>query len=73
MRPITHGLPNRYPVAVAEVAYVGSHDLAAIGVTTVGSSVTQVEEVLDGVERFVWSQPDIEVVSAERTWMDLDR
>jgi uncharacterized protein YlxP (DUF503 family) len=31
-----------------------------------------VEEILDRVERFVWSHPEIEVVSSVRHWLDLD-
>ena len=29
-----------------------------------------VAEVLDSVERFVWSFPEVEVVSAERSWLE---
>jgi hypothetical protein len=28
--------------------------------------------VLDSAERFVWSRPDVEVLSIERSWLDHD-
>ena len=30
-------------------------------------------ELVDTVERFVWSFPEIEVVAAERHWMEVER
>ena len=51
---------------------VGHQDLwqrAEIGVAVVASSHRQLVEVLDAVERFVWSFPELEVVSCERTWI----
>jgi uncharacterized protein YlxP (DUF503 family) len=38
----------------------------------VSPSVSHAEQVLDGVERFVWSFPEVEVVSSRRDWLDLD-
>jgi len=35
----------------------------------VASSVGQAESVMDDIDRFVWSRGDVEVVSAERTWL----
>ena len=70
VRPILDGARNRFRVAAAEV---GAHDLwqrSVLGVAAVGGTVAHVTDVLDGVERFVWSFPEIEVVSAERSWTD---
>ena len=72
IRPILDGARNRYRVASAEV---GAHDVwqrAVLGVSTVGATVGHVEEILDEVERFVWSFPEVEVVSAERMWADAE-
>ena len=38
----------------------------------IAASVGHVRDVLDGVERFVWSFPEVEVISIGRTWMDAD-
>ena len=72
IRPILDGARNRYRVASAEV---DAHDVwqrAVLGMSAVGSSAGHVEEVLDEVERFVWSFPEVEVVSAERMWADAE-
>ena len=72
IRPILDGARNRYRVASAEV---GAHDVwqrAVLGMSAVGGSAGHVEEVLDDVERFVWSFPEVEVVCAERMWADAE-
>ncbi|MGI9624787.1 MAG: DUF503 domain-containing protein [Acidimicrobiales bacterium] len=72
LRPLLDGGRNRFPVSMAEVGHQDSHKRAAIGVSVVSGSATKAAEVIDGVERFVWTLPDIEVVSAGREWMDMD-
>ena len=41
-----------------------------MGLAAVAASVGHVDEVLDQVERFIWSNPDVEVLGAERRWLD---
>ena len=41
-----------------------------IGFAVVASSAKQAEEVLDDVDRFVWAQPGVEILSAERAWLE---
>jgi uncharacterized protein YlxP (DUF503 family) len=72
VRPIVEGLRHRFSVAVAEVDYQDHWQRAGLGVAAVGSSVGHVAEVLDSAERFVWSRPDVEVLSIERSWLDRD-
>jgi uncharacterized protein YlxP (DUF503 family) len=59
-------------VASAEVGAQDAWQRAILGVAAVGSTVGHVEEVLDEVERFVWSFPEIEVVAADRSWVDAE-
>lgn len=69
VKPVLEGCRRRFGVSAAEV---GDQDLwqrAQLGVAVVASSHTQLVEVLDAVERFVWSFPELEVVSSERTWL----
>ena len=73
IKPILDGARNRYRVAAAEV---GGQDLwqrTQLGIAVVGSSPRHVEEVLDEVERFVWSFPEVEVIEASRNWVDLEK
>ena len=44
---------------------------AEVSFAAVSGSVAQATEVIDAVERFVWSFPELEVVSTERAWLDV--
>jgi uncharacterized protein YlxP (DUF503 family) len=70
IRPIVDGLRHRFPVSVAEVDHQNQWQRAAIGVAVVGSSATQVREVLASVERFVVSAPDVELLDVETEWFE---
>ena len=72
VRHLVETARRRYGVSASEVAY---HDLwqrAALGFSTVAPDAGHVEEILDRVERFVWSHPEVTVVSSVRHWLDLD-
>ncbi len=70
LRPVVEGLRNRFPVSVAEVGDTAKWQRASIGVAVVGSAVSLVDHVLDDCERFVWSFPEFDVLSVERSWLD---
>lgn len=69
LRSLLDGARNRYCVASAEVGHQDLRQRALLGFATVAGSPAQVTDVLDEVERFVWSFPEIEVVSTERSWV----
>ena len=70
IRPILDGARHRYRVAAAEVGHHVKWQRAELGSATVAATEGQAGEVLDAVERFVWSFPEVEVVDAERSWVD---
>jgi uncharacterized protein len=70
LRPIIEGARRRFSVAVAEVGDNDQWQRARIGVAAVGGREGHVRDVIDEVERFVWAQPGVEVLSMERTWME---
>jgi len=72
IRPIVDGVRHRFPVAVAEVAHQDTWQRATLGFAAVAATPGRVTELLDEVERFVWSRPGVEVIDSERTWIDLD-
>lgn len=72
IRPIIDRLGN-LGVSVAEVGFNDSLKDACIGVAVVAATPRQATEVMDEAERIVWSLPGFEVVSAERTWMEIDQ
>ena len=70
LRPILDGAQRRFGVASAEVDLHDDWDAAVLGFSTVSGSARQVEDILDKVDRFVWSFPEVEVVHTERWWVD---
>jgi uncharacterized protein YlxP (DUF503 family) len=71
VRPVVEGLRRRHKVAVSEI---GRHDdchRAAVGVATVASTEAHLLDILDAVERFVWSIPEVEVLRIERHWLEV--
>ena len=70
VRPIIEGAHRRFAVAAAEVAHQDSWRQATIGMAVVSGDAGHAGSVLDAVERFVWSFPEIEVLSADRRWLE---
>jgi uncharacterized protein YlxP (DUF503 family) len=71
-RPIVDGLRHRFPVSVAEVDHQNQWQRAAIGVAVIGSSESQVRDVLASVERFVVAAADIELLDVETAWLETE-
>jgi uncharacterized protein YlxP (DUF503 family) len=69
LRPVLDGARRRFAVAAAEVDHQDLWQSATIGMATVSGSARHAGEVLDAVERFVWSFPEVEVISTLRNWM----
>jgi uncharacterized protein len=61
---------RRFAVSASEVAHHEQWGRSKLGFAAVAADVAHVEEVLDKVERFVWSHPEVEVASVERFWVD---
>lgn len=72
VKPILEGARRRYQVAVAEVAHHDKWQRAGLGFATVGADAGHLEEILAGVERFVWSFPEAEVLRADVGFAPVD-
>ena len=72
LRPILDGARHRFRISAAEVDHHDTWQRSALGFAAVSASATQVEQVLDEVERFVWSRPGVDVIDARRAWMEED-
>lgn len=70
VKPILAGARQRFSVAAAEVGHQDLRQRALVAMAAVAPGAGHVEEVLDAVERFVWSHPEVEVISAERAWLE---
>jgi uncharacterized protein len=63
----------RFGVAAAEVGYHDQWQRSELGFAAVASTTGHVEELLDSIERFVWSHPEVTVINMYRTWLEPDR
>ena len=72
LRPILDGCRHRYKVAAAEVGYQDRWQRAGVGIAAVGSGAAQASQVLDSVERFIWSFPEVEVITMTRHWLEAE-
>jgi uncharacterized protein YlxP (DUF503 family) len=61
---------RRFGISAAEVGRQESWQRARLGFAVVASSAAQAESVLDDVDRFVWSRNEVEVLSADRAWLE---
>ena len=69
LRPILEGARRRYAVAAAEVDHQDLWQRATLGLAAVSGSAGHAREVLDAVERFVWSFPEVDVTASQRDWL----
>jgi uncharacterized protein YlxP (DUF503 family) len=70
IKPVLDGSRRRFSVAAAEVAHQDNRQQASLAFAAVSASSAHVQEILDEVERFVWSFPEAEVTASELTWME---
>jgi uncharacterized protein len=66
LKSILNGARNRFEVAAAEVDHQDKWQRATLGFAAVSGSPAHAEDVIDKVERFVYSFPEIEVIAATR-------
>jgi uncharacterized protein YlxP (DUF503 family) len=70
IRSIVEGARSRFGVAASEVDHHDFWGRSALGFAAVGPTADHVVHVIDEVERFVWSHPEIEVIGTERRWAE---
>ncbi len=68
VKPVVEGLRQRFSLSVAEVDHQDKWQRSTIGLAVVSGSQAHAAEVVDAVERWVWSRPDVEVSRFERSW-----
>ena len=72
VKPIIEGQTRRFHVSASEVGHLDQWQRTVIGVAAVSGSYAHACDVLDGCDRFVWSVPEVEVLTAERRWLDAE-
>lgn len=70
VRHILDTARHHFRVSAAEVDHQDLRQLAGLGFASVASQAGQASDVLDSVERFVWSHPEVEVSETRLHWLD---
>lgn len=63
-------IDQMHGVGCAEVGHQNLWQRSALGVSVVGGTVGQVTNVMDAVERLVWSRSEVEVLDIHRSWWE---
>ena len=68
---ITDGARRRFEVASSETGQQDELDLAELTFVAASGSSGHTVDVIDQVDRFVWSFPEIEVIDGARHWLEV--
>lgn len=72
VRAIVDGARRRYQVAAAETDHLDRWQRAELAFSAVSGTAGHATEIVDDVERFVWSFPEIEVLDSNRHWLETE-
>ena len=72
VKALTSSLRQRFNVAVAEVDHQDTWQRATLAFATVSGEERMAKAVLDEVDRFVWSFPEVEVLESRVRWLEDD-
>lgn len=70
IRPLIERIRSRYHLSVAEVGDQDKWQRAQLAVAVVAGSAGHVNEVADEVERFIWSDTRVEVITIDHHWLE---
>lgn len=70
VRSLVDGARQRFGVSAAEVGGQDTWQRAVVGFAVVASEAGLAEEIIDSIDRFLWSRPEIEVVESDLRWLD---
>ncbi len=68
VQSLVRRIDDRHGVAAAEVDELDTHQRARLGAAIVGGSPGHLERVADDIDRFIWSEPRVEVLDIDRSW-----
>lgn len=70
VKGLLDGARRRFAVSAAEVGGQETWQRAVLGFAVVASAARHADEVMDAVDDFVWSHPELEVLGVERIWLE---
>lgn len=68
VRALLDGARQRFEVSAAEVGGQDTWQRATLGFAVVASEARIARDVVDSIDRFVWSHPEIEVLDVDVRW-----
>jgi uncharacterized protein len=68
--PIIEGARRRFAVSSAEIDHQDRWKSAVLGFAVVASTERGARDVVDAVDRFIWSFPEVEVIDSDRRWLE---
>ena len=72
VKTVLEGARRRFQVSAAETGDQDKWQRAELAFATAAGTRRHVDEVVDAVERFVWSFPEVEVIASDRHWLEID-
>jgi uncharacterized protein YlxP (DUF503 family) len=72
LKPVLEGARRRYSVASSETDHQDTWQRAQLAFVCVSGSTSHASDVIDEVERFVWSFTESDVVDVRRDWLEVD-
>lgn len=70
VKALIDGARHRFGVSAAEIGGQDTWQRAVLGFAVVASTASLATEVIDEVDRFVWSHPEVSVLSTDRRWLE---
>lgn len=71
VKSMADGARSRFAVAASETGHQDAWQRAQLGFAGVSGSAGHVSDVIDQVERFVWSFPESDVIEVRRDWLEV--
>ena len=72
VRSLVESAHHRHGVAAAETDHHDEHRRSEVAFVAVSGEAGHTTDVIDAVERSVWSRTELEVVAADRHWLETD-
>ena len=70
VKSMLDGARRRYGVSASEVGFQDQWQRARLGFAVVASTEGLASEIIDKVDRFVWSHPELDVLATDRRWLE---
>lgn len=70
--PIVVHLDQMAGVGAAEIEHQDLWQRATIGISVVGAPVSHQNQVMESIERYLWSRSDVDIIEITESWWEED-